>query len=111
MYIKKKRKRGFNQSEEIAKLISESTGIKLSTNLVKTKETKPQMELNRNERIENVKNCFAIIDKKEIENKTILLLDDVYTTGTTMDQCAKVLKENGAKEVWGLSVAREIKLG
>ena len=46
--------------------------------------------------------------KKEIENKTILLVDDVYTTGTTMDQCAKVLKENGAKEVWGLTIAREI---
>ncbi|HNY36091.1 MAG TPA: ComF family protein [Candidatus Pacearchaeota archaeon] len=108
MHIKKKRKRGFNQSEEIAKLISESTRIKLSTSLIKTKETKPQMELNKSQRIENIKNCFAITNKKEIENKTILLLDDVYTTGTTMNECAKVLKENGVKEVWGLSVAREI---
>ncbi len=111
MYIKKKKKRGFNQSEEIAKLISELTGIKISTSLIKTKGTKPQMELNRKERIENIKNCFAITDKKEVENKTILLLDDVYTTGTTMNECAKILKENGAKEVWGLSVAREIELG
>jgi ComF family protein len=108
MHIKKKKRRGFNQSEEIAKLISESTGIKLSTNLIKTKETRSQMELNRNERIENIKNCFEIKNKIDIENKTILLFDDVYTTGTTMDECAKILKENGAKEVWGLSVAREI---
>jgi ComF family protein len=111
MHIKKKKRRGFNQSEEIAKLISKATTIPLSTTLIKTKETKPQMELNRNERIKNIKNCFAIKDKKEIENKTILLLDDVYTTGTTMDECAKVLKENGAKEVWGLTIAREIQLG
>jgi ComF family protein len=108
IHIKKKRKRGFNQSEEIAKIISQSTGIKLSTALIKTKETKPQMELNRIERIENIKDCFAINEKKEIENKTIILLDDVYTTGSTMNECAKILKENGAKEVWGLTIAREI---
>jgi ComF family protein len=111
MYLKKKRRRGFNQSEEIAKLISVSTGIPLSTTLIKTKETKPQMDLNRKERTENIKNCFAVKNKEEVENKTILLLDDVYTTGMTMDECAKVLKENGSKEVWGLSVAREIQLG
>jgi ComF family protein len=111
MHIKKKRRRGFNQAEEIAKLISQSATIPLSTTLIKTKETKPQMELNRNERIENIKNCFEIKNKKEIENKTILLLDDVYTTGTTMNECAKVLKENGAKEIWGVTIAREIQLG
>ena len=108
MHPKKKRRRGFNQSEEIAKIISQSTNIPLSTTLIKIKETKPQMELNRIERMENIKNCFAITNKKEIENKTILLLDDVYTTGTTIEECAKVLKENGAKEVWGLTIAREI---
>jgi ComF family protein len=111
MHIKKKRRRGFNQSEEISKIISSSTTIPLSTTLIKTKETKPQMELNRAERIENIKDCFEIKDKNEIGNKTILLIDDVYTTGTTMDQCAKVLKENGAREVWGLTVARELELG
>jgi len=111
MHDKKKRRRGFNQSEEIAKIISEATTIPLSTTLVKIKETKPQMELNRIERIENIKNCFEIKNKKEVENKKIILLDDVYTTGTTMDECAKVLKENGAKEVWGLTIAREIELG
>lgn len=111
MHIKKKRKRGFNQSEEIAKLISKSTNIPLSTTLIKTKKTKPQMELNRIERIKNIKDCFAVKDKKEILNKKILLLDDVYTTGTTMNECAKILKESGAKEVWGLTIAREIELG
>lgn len=111
IHIKKKRRRGFNQSEEIAKIISSSTTIPLSTTLIKTKETKPQMELSRAERIENIKDCFRIKDKNEIKNKTILLIDDVYTTGTTMDQCAKTLKENGAREVWGLTITREIELG
>jgi ComF family protein len=108
MHIKKKRKRGFNQSEEIAKIISEATRLPLSTALVKIKETKPQMELNREERIENIKNCFEVKNKEEIKNKTILLLDDVYTTGMTMNECAIILKESGAKEVWGLTVSREI---
>ncbi len=108
MHIKKKKRRGFNQSEEIAKLISKATSLPLSTTLIKTKETKPQMELNKVERIENIKNCFEIKNNDEIKNKIILLLDDVYTTGTTMNECARILKENGAKEVWGLTVAREI---
>ncbi|MFZ3054748.1 MAG: ComF family protein [Minisyncoccales bacterium] len=111
MHIKKKRRRGFNQSEEVAKIISESTGINLSIALVKIKETKPQMELNRKERVDNIVGCFEVKNKKEIENKVILLLDDVYTTGATMNECARVLKENGAKEVWGLTIAREIELG
>lgn len=108
MHIKKKKRRGFNQSEEIAKIISSATHIPLSTALIKIKETRPQMELNKQERIENIKECFKIENGKEIENKIILLVDDVYTTGTTMDQCAKVLKEKGAREVWGLTIAREI---
>ena len=106
---KKKRKRGFNQSEEMGKVISEATGIPLLSDiLVKTKETKPQMELKRAERLKNIKDCFEIKNKEKIENKTILLLDDVYTTGSTMEECARILKKSGAKEVWGLTVAREV---
>lgn len=111
MHIKKEKRRGFNQSEKIAKLISESTGIPLSASLIKIKETRPQMELNKEERSQNIKGCFAVKNGEEFKNKTVLLLDDLYTTGNTMDECAKVLKENGAKEVWGLSVAREADLG
>lgn len=106
---KKKRKRGFNQSEEIGKIISEATDINLLADvLIKTKETKPQMELKRNERIENLKNCFKVKNEYRIKNRTILLLDDVYTTGLTMEECAKVLKRSGATEVWGITAAREV---
>ena len=106
---KKKRKRGFNQSEEIGKVIGAATGIPLFSDvLVKTKETKPQMELKRDERIKNIKDCFEIKNKEKIKGKTILLLDDVYTTGSTMEECAGVLKQSGAKEIWGITVAREV---
>lgn len=106
---KKKRRRGFNQSEEMAKTISEATGIPLLTDaLIKTKETLPQMELKRDERLENIKNCFKIKKEREIKDKMIILLDDVYTTGSTMEECAKTLKQAGAREVWGLTAAREV---
>ena len=108
----KKRRRGFNQSEEIARAIVEATSLPLiSEVLIKTKNSRAQVDLGRKERIENIKNCFAVKNKEKIEGKKILLLDDVYTTGSTMNECAKVLKESGAKEVIGLTVAREITQG
>ena len=104
---KKKKKRGFNQSEEIAKIISEVTKIETDFNcIIKVKDNKSQTELTRKERIENVKNTFKII--KNIKNKNILLLDDVYTTGSTMEECAKTLKSAGANKVWGITIAREM---
>jgi competence protein ComFC len=106
---KKKRRRGFNQSEEMGRIISETTNLPLFSDILfKTKETRPQMELSRAERMENVKGCFEIKNGEKIKNKTALLLDDVYTTGSTMEECAKILKQYGAKEVWGLTVAREV---
>jgi ComF family protein len=109
MTDKKKRRRGFNQSEEMAKVISEATGIPLFSDLlVKTKETSPQMELKKEERINNVKDCFEIKKEEMIKDKIVLLLDDVYTTGSTLEECAKVLKQSAAKEVWGLTVGREV---
>jgi ComF family protein len=105
---KKKRRRGFNQSEEIGKIISEATGLCLCFDgLMKIKENKPQMELNKKERTENIKNCFRA-EKEKVGGRNIILLDDVYTTGSTMEECAKVLKQSGAKKVYGLTIAREV---
>ncbi|MDD4531812.1 MAG: ComF family protein [Candidatus Pacebacteria bacterium] len=109
MTDKKKRRRGFNQSEEMAKIISRATGIPLLSDvLIKNKETAPQMELNKKERMENIKKCFEIKNQEKIKGKTILLLDDVYTTGSTMEECAKKLKQSGAAKVWGMTIAREV---
>jgi len=104
------KERGFNQSEEIARSLSEKLGIPLIEKaLVKTKKTLSQMDLNREQRLQNVSGVFAINPKNRnaIEGKKIILVDDVYTTGATMQECAKILKQNLATEVWGVVVARD----
>lgn len=102
---KKKRMRGFNQSEEIAKIISEVTGLPLLNCVKKIKETRSQTEMTKDQRQENVRNVFLI--NRNVENKNIILIDDVYTTGATMEEVAKKLKESKANIVWGITVARE----
>ncbi|MDD5569289.1 MAG: ComF family protein [Candidatus Pacebacteria bacterium] len=108
LFIKRKKARGFNQAEEIAKIISAKTGAKISLdNLKRIRNTQPQVKLNKMERIENIKNAFAVSNAEEFKKKIIFLVDDVYTTGATMEECAKELKRAGASEVWGLTAARE----
>ena len=75
--------------------------------LIKTKENKSQTNLNKEERVENVKDIFIYnkkIEKREI--KKVILIDDVWTSGATMKECCKILKENGVKEVWGFTIAK-----
>lgn len=104
---KKKRRRGFNQSEELCKELNQFLEIPLIADcLLKTKDTPPQIELQKEERLESQKGVFLVKNSKNIKGKKILLVDDVYTTGATMEECARVLKMAGAKEVWGLVVAR-----
>lgn len=105
---KRKRWRGFNQAEEIAHYLSLYLKIPLFSDvLVKSKETLPQVKLSAKEREENIKGVFVCQNENLIKNKRILLVDDVFTTGSTMEECAIVLKKAGAKEVWGVVVARE----
>jgi len=118
---RKLKQRGFNQAEEIAKELSKSLGLEILNNvLIKIKETLPQVELSQEEREENVLGAFSIKNEDYnppttlpsfgrapiIKNKKILLVDDVFTTGSTMEEAAKVLNEGGAKEVWGVVIAR-----
>ncbi len=99
--------RGFNQSEEIGKELSEFLEIPLINDvLFKTKEALPQIELDDEAREENVKGAFLLKNKEKIKGRKILLVDDVYTTGSTLEESARLLKAAGAKEVWGVTVAR-----
>ena len=99
--------RGFNQAEEIGKELSKFLKISLLNNvLAKIKETLPQIELSDEERKENIKGVFIVRNGELIKNRKILLVDDIYTTGSTLTECAKVLKEAGAKEIIGIVVAR-----
>lgn len=106
LHPKRLRWRGFNQSLEIAKEISAYFQIPLIENcLVKEKNTPPQVTLSEKERKKIVKGVFKVVKKEEIKRKKILLVDDVFTTGSTMEEIAKILKEAGAEKVMGLAVA------
>jgi ComF family protein len=106
---KKLKWRGFNQAEEIAGELAKFFNLRVLNNvLVKRKKTLPQVELSEKERRENVKGAFLVKNKELVVNKKILLVDDVYTTGSTMEEAARVLKEAGAKEVVGIVIARAV---
>jgi len=108
LHISREKWRGFNQSFLIAKELSYFFQIPLlNNNLIKIKKTQPQMSLTESERKINLQNAFAIKNPKEFFKKRIFLVDDVFTTGNTMEECAKILKKAGAKEVWGITIARE----
>ncbi len=105
----KLKKRGFNQATEIALKLSKFLEIPLLDDvLIKTKQTPPQMRLTRQEREENVKGVFLCKKPEIMVDKKILLIDDILTTGATIEECAKILKNAGAKEVCAIVVARGI---
>jgi ComF family protein len=102
-------KRGFNQSLFLAKYAAEGLSIPLSLDgLVRVRDTRPQVDLDPAEREENVKGAFAVERPEEFKDKRVLLLDDVYTTGATVRECAKVIKKAGADAVYVLTVARAV---
>lgn len=108
IHEKRKKDRGYNQTELIAKYISKQLNIYIEKNaLLKQKNTISQSELRKKERENNVKNAFIIKDSKRIENKKILLFDDIYTTGNTVKECCKVLKKAGAKQIGVLTIAKD----
>lgn len=101
-------KRRYNQSAILAMYLSKASGIPFDTSsLIRTRATKPQ-HASIAERIANVKNAFAISEKHvgNIVGRNILLLDDVFTTGSTVTECARTLKQFGAKSVNVVTVAR-----
>lgn len=97
--------RGYNQAELLAKYISEKTNIPLlKGNLVKIRWTKEQSHSTKIDRITNLKDSFHVKNPNTIEMKRILLVDDLITTGGTMEECSRVLKKHGAKEIIGLAL-------
>ncbi|MGH7886009.1 MAG: ComF family protein [Thermodesulfobacteriota bacterium] len=108
LYIKKLRKREFNQSSVIAKYIAKKFGCSFDPfSLVKRLENKSQFEIgNLNERIKNVAGVFHISNTNSIESRSVLLVDDVFTTGSTINECSKVLLQAGAEKVQVLTLTR-----
>ena len=108
LHKKRKRTRGFNQSEVLAKsfLKQLSSPLLLETNvLMRSKNTQPQTLLSGEERKKNVHDAFFVSDQEKISGKTVILFDDVKTTGSTMESAARALKVAGAKEIWAITVA------
>lgn len=103
---KRKKVRGYNQSEYIAKCIAKKNDIEVVNCLYKSKDTKDQIGLNGEERWKNIEGSFKILKKIDIKNKIILLVDDVVTTGATAYMCALELKKNGAKDIKVLTAAK-----
>jgi len=99
--------RGFNQSELIAKYVAKKLGLAYVDCIKRIRDTKPQVTLKRGERRENVLDSFEC-NSSEIEDKKIVLIDDVSTTGATLSECAKALKARGAKKIIAAVVARNI---
>jgi competence protein ComFC len=100
------RERGFNQSEVLAEEVSKITGISvLKSGLKRRKNTKDQTNLSPQQREENVRGAFAVTQPEMIKGKGIILVDDVITTGATLSECARMLKQAGAEKILGMTIA------
>lgn len=107
MYRSDKLKRGYNQAELIAARISEILGVPVCRNaVVKIRRTSAQKNLSRSERMTNLNGAFKIAKPEKIRNKRILLIDDVCTTGATLNEISKLLKENNAACVYCASCCK-----
>ena len=107
MFKKKEMQRGFNQAELIAKKVGELTGREVLPLLEKIKDTPSQTELNKEERIVNVKDSFRIVKEVSCYNN-VLLVDDIWTSGATMQECCRTLKKSEVKRVFGFTLARKV---
>ncbi|MBZ5505734.1 MAG: ComF family protein [Acidobacteriia bacterium] len=109
----RRQERGFNQAEAIARAFlhfQSASSIQLETAiLVRTRDTVSQTGLTRHQRRANVRGAFAVVRPEKIKGRSILIVDDVMTTGTTAGECARVLRRAGAKEVFVATVARATK--
>lgn len=100
------RERGFNQSEILAEGISEETKIPLAKDILKRrKNTKDQTYLNARQRTENVRDAFAVTKPGRVDGKNVILVDDVMTTGATLNECARMLQKAGAGRIVAATLA------
>ena len=104
----RKRERGYNQSEIIAKELARLAEIKMEKHvLLKTKDNKMQSTLNKEERKNNVKNVYKLINKEKIDNKKILIFDDIYTTGATIEACIEEISKANIKQIGIITLAKD----
>jgi len=109
LHPKRLRWRGFNQSVILAREVGRLWGLPMDTSiLLRSRETPPQTQLSEEERKRNVRRAFSLNPVKSVEGKTLLLVDDVYTSGATVNECSRALMRGGAREVHVLTLARTV---
>ncbi len=107
MHRKRMSVRFYNQAALIAKFLSKVSGVQIDyTNLSRVKFTKPQALLSKAERMENIKNAFRVRDSKLFVGKKLLIIDDVFTSGATLNECSRLLKKYGASRVTAITFAK-----
>jgi ComF family protein len=107
LHPKRKSKRGFNQARVLAKELSKLKGLPLEDLVLrKMKNVPPQTSLERDERGKSVRGVYTVLKSEKIQGKTVLLVDDVYTTGSTLKECSRELLRAGAKEVRAITIAQ-----
>lgn len=107
LHNRRLRWRGFNQAKLLADSMELTIPIDL-TSLKRQRYTTSQVKVkSRKKRLTNLKGAFIVLNSKKIKDKSILLIDDIITTGSTIDECAKILKDAGAKKVSAIVLARE----
>ncbi len=106
LYKRRKEQRGYNQSELLADEVSKRTNIPVEKKTLKrVKNTISQFQLNSEQRKENMKDAFKVVNKESVFGKRVLLIDDISTTGITLEECARVLKKAKAKIVYALVIS------
>ena len=100
------REREFNQADVLAELLAARTGTPLLRALDRIRYTTTQTRLDRHERMENLRNAFRVRHTSAVQNRHLVLVDDIFTTGSTVDECARVLRAAGAASVRVVTVAR-----
>ena len=106
LHRKRRKERGFNQAYLIARRLGKKLHIRVEGRvLLRIKKSMPQMDLPAHQRERNVMGAFKVRKAKRIEGKRILLIDDVMTTGATVNECARVLKRSGSKEICVITIA------
>ncbi|MCE5334068.1 MAG: ComF family protein [Desulfobacteraceae bacterium] len=109
LHVRRLKERGFNQSGLLAREFSRKSGLEVSHVLLARRHwTEPQTRLNRRQRLKNVRGAFEVHGGMDVKGGRVLLVDDVYTTGSTLSECARALKKAGVREVFALTVTRAL---
>lgn len=98
--------RGYNQAQELAEMLGKRIGAPFEQTLIRKKFETPQTALTKKERFQNVEGAFDAVGKVSLRGKKIVIVDDLVTSGATLNACAKELRKQGAREVWGFALAR-----